>query len=346
MLGFLCACMAIDFKIKETFEATEADLVMEDGEMRQGDEANTPKRVRYSTISRLKSYERRMEADKVKPDDASMSLGNITEGLQAIDKYETNFAEQSLTVGEIGEQWDESKRKRDKVKPTTTVSATDESSKTLEDRFSYFLIVYLFPFWDALISRLPFGFLTIAVYDTFGKIIIVSVILFGYQIGRAVSQFIQVWKCDRTINYVLNGVAFVSYAALVAYIEIDDDGKMWFIPLLFTGSAETLAIQQLYLMGLFGTADDDNASLRNAVKKSHTGTGIGSAVAFLAASQVFSHFGVQGIAYLGFGIMVAKIVTNLLIDYLHHRKQKKEKRPAMLSQNYSNLFQSMLITDV
>ena len=142
--------------------------------------------------------------------------------------------------------------------------------------------------------------------------------------GRAISQCIQVWKCNTMINYSLNGVTFVAYLAFITYIKVVPDGKLWYIPFVFAGFAETLPIQQLYLLGLFGDADEDDLSLRHAVKASHTGTGVGSMAAFLSASQIYSRFGISGIAYLGMSIMILKVATNLQIDYLHYHNNTKK----------------------
>ena len=88
------------------------------------------------------------------------------------------------------------------------------------------------------------------------------------------------------------------------------------MPFALTGLAETLPIQQYYLMSHFGTSDGEDVNLRRAVKASHTGTGIGSMTAFIAASQVYSRFGVLGASYLDLSILSMKIMTNNLIDFL------------------------------
>lgn len=199
---------------------------------------------------------------------------------------------------------------------------SEEPSKNWGPLYAYFLIVYAFPFWDASISRLPFAFLTIAIANEF-SIVVAAAVLFGYQMGRAISQFIQVWRCDTVVNYVLNGITLAAYIAFVTYINVSPDGQLWFVPFIFAGLAETLPIQQLYLLGLFGDAEEDNMSLRHAVKASHTGTGIGSMAAFIAATQVYSRYGINGVAYLGLGIMLGKLATNLQIDYLHYHNKKR-----------------------
>jgi len=199
----------------------------------------------------------------------------------------------------------------------------NKKPKTWGTQYAYFLIVYAFPFWDAAVSRLPFAFLTVAIAQEF-DILLASLVIFAYQMGRAIAQCIQVWKCNTTINYILNGVTFFAYLAFITYIKVVPDGKLWYIPFVFAGFAETLPIQQLYLLGLFGDAEEDDMSLRHAVKASHTGTGVGSMAAFLSASQTYSRFGISGIAYLGMSIMILKVATNLQIDYLHYRSNHKK----------------------
>jgi hypothetical protein len=248
----------------------------------------------------------------------------------------------------------------------------DDNEETItfekESNLSYFLIVWIFPFWDALISRLPFSFLMICIVDPkydelncFGNfvdeelnelngfaekekmmIIYAGFILCAYQFGRAIAQQIQVRRCDTTINYVLNVIALLAYFAFAMIAQFSDT-RLWFVPIVFTGFAETLPIQQLYLVGLFGDGDGDERemSIRHAVQTSHTFTGAGSCLAFLVGSQIYNSFRIQGIAYLGLAIMVLKLATNLIIDYLHNQKEKKMKKDfRKRRESYSNLFES------
>ena len=50
-----------------------------------------------------------------------------------------------------------------------------------------FLVVHLFPFCDAALSRLPFAFLTIAIASS-SSILLASAVLCAYQMARAISQ--------------------------------------------------------------------------------------------------------------------------------------------------------------
>ncbi len=156
--------------------------------------------------------------------------------------------------------------------------------------------------------------MTVAIAKDF-SVELAAGILVAYQISRAISQFIQVSQCTAFTGYVLNVLALLTYVALVIYIEVLPDGKYWYIPFAFLGPAETLAIQQFYLIKLYGAdVHEDNMDLRHAVKASHTGTGIGSMAAFLTSSRVYAAYGIPGVSYLGLGIQAAKIVTNLMID--------------------------------
>jgi len=176
-------------------------------------------------------------------------------------------------------------------------------------------------------------------------IILAGVVLFAYQSMRAVAQSIQVWRCDTTINYVLNVIALLGYFAFAMIAQFSDT-RLWFIPIVFTGFAETLPIQQLYLMGLFADGDGDEGamSIRHAVQTSHTFTGAGSCVAFLAGSQIYDSFQIQGIAYLGLTVMVLKLATNIVIDVLHNKKEKKVKTTFRQdSATYMKVFESQRV---
>ena len=99
------------------------------------------------------------------------------------------------------------------------------------------------------------------------------------------------------------------------------DGNYWYVPFVFTGLAETLPIQQFYLMKHFGTSDGEDIYMRRAVKASHTGTGVGSMTAFIAASQIFSSFGIHGTSWLGLTFLSLKIMADILIHALFWIKE-------------------------
>ena len=69
-------------------------------------------------------------------------------------------------------------------------------------------------------------------------------------------------------------------------------------------------------MRLFENINDSYMKIRHAVKASHTGTGVGSMAAFVAASQIYSRFGIYGAAYLGLSIQLVKVITNVSIDWI------------------------------
>jgi len=188
----------------------------------------------------------------------------------------------------------------------------------------HFLIVHAFSFWDAAISRLPFAFLTIAISSS-NKLWVASVILFAYQMGRAISQSIQVWRCTPFVGYILNGLALITYIVLVTYLTFNPEGELWYIPFAFAGLAETLPIQQYYLVRLYNSFDDeDDMKVRHAVKASHTGTGVGSMAAFVVTSQIYSRFGLKAVSYFGLSVQIAKILTNIAIDMRCSRKSSGE----------------------
>ena len=126
------------------------------------------------------------------------------------------------------------------------------------------------------------------------------------------------------VGYVLNGCAFSVYAALVIYLHLFPDGDKWFIPFALAGLglAETLPVQQYYLIRMYGCTDGENIRVRKAVKTSHTGTGIGSMAAFLCASQIYDSYGISGVAYVGISIQAVKILTNVIIDLDYYLKNK------------------------
>ena len=184
-------------------------------------------------------------------------------------------------------------------------------------RLTYFLIVHAFPTFDTIIStRLPFAFLTVAVASHFSAAI-VSLVLVAYQISRAISQIVQAWRCTPATGYFLNGCGFCAYITLVVLIELYQDAEThWFtyIPFAFAGLAETLPTQQLYLGRMYGFSEGENIKVRRAVKASHTGTGIGSMVAFLAGPQIYQEYGLLGVAYFGVSIQMVKILTCMFLD--------------------------------
>lgn len=196
-------------------------------------------------------------------------------------------------------------------------SEEDEIIAEEEERLTtYFLIVHAFPTFDTIISRLPFAFLTVAVASHF-SVAIASLVLVAYQISRAISQIVQAWRCTPATGYFLNGCGFCAYITLVVLIELYQDAEThWFtyIPFAFAGLAETLPTQQLYLGRMYGFSEGENIKVRRAVKASHTGTGIGSMVAFLAGPQIYQEYGLLGVAYFGVSIQMVKILTCMVLD--------------------------------
>ncbi|MGB0424112.1 MAG: hypothetical protein ACPGED_07315 [Flavobacteriales bacterium] len=189
----------------------------------------------------------------------------------------------------------------------------------------HFLIVHAFSFWDAAISRLPFAFLTIAISSN-NNLWVASVILFAYQMSRAIAQSIQAWRCTPVIGYILNGLALITHIVLVTYLAVNPEGKLWYVPFAFAGLAETLPIQQYYLVRLYNSFDtEDDMRVRHAVKASHTGTGVGSMAAFVVTSQIYSRFGLKAVSYLGLSVQIAKILTNISIDLRYFRNSGGEK---------------------
>ena len=251
-------------------------------------------------------------------DNGSLDLEDST-GIDVTTKFPIRYAsQQTLNQEEIKE--DENNNDNDN---------NNNNKKSIEDQLAYLLIVYAFPFLDAAISRLPFAFLPIAIVDTLNSIPLAAIVLFGYQISRALAQLIQVWKCNTTVFYILNGITFAAYIAFTVYIEIVPNGTLWYIPFFFGGLTETFPVQQQYLTDFYGdkdNKDDDNENmkLRHAVKASHTGTGIGSMIAFISSSQMYKRFGLYGVSYLAFSIMCFKLTTNLAINYLHYRRHNNK----------------------
>merc|ERR1712238_85384 len=254
-----------------------------------------------------------------KEDNGSLDLEDSTRK-HATTKFLIRYAsQQTLNQDEIQEDEDDNNNNNN----------NDDKKKSIEDQLAYLLIVYAFPFLDAAISRLPFAFLPIAIVDTLNSIPLAAIVLFGYQMSRAFAQLIQVWKCNTTVFYILNGITFAAYIAFTMYIEILPNGTLWYIPFFFGGLTETFPVQQQYLADFYGgkdNNDDDNENmkLRHAVKASHTGTGIGSMIAFISSSQMYKRFGLYGVSYLAFSIMCFKVTTNLAINYLHYRRHNNK----------------------
>merc|ERR1711933_509106 len=151
-----------------------------------------------------------------------------------------------------------------------------------------------------------------------------SGVIFGYQMVRALSQYIQVLRCDGVVNYVLNGISLLGYTGFVLYMEFGDGGILWCIPLLFTSLSETMAYQQLCMLQYFdgvGISRDD-MTVRVAVKASWTAAGVAAVLSFIAASQLYEAFGLRGVAYAGLASMALKVAVIVQIDYLHFRKMK------------------------
>jgi len=179
-----------------------------------------------------------------------------------------------------------------------------------------FAIVHAFPTMDAFISRLPFAFLTIAIADQSGSLVVACLVLFSYQSCRAIGQSIQAWRINNAINYALTSVSVVAYSVVVAAVFTAPNVGWWFYPLIPTGLSETLAVQQFYLMRLL-TIDTDSSEgdwrMRELVKASHTGTGVGSAIAFVSSTACFTYWQEQGVGLLGLGVAVAKLVLVIAI---------------------------------
>jgi len=259
---------------------------------------------------------------------------NVESGSEESEDPPNDVESTDDSVNDPLEEFEESKPARGRMLNMRAGNDTEPPDEERKSGLGYFLIVLAFPFWDAVVSRLPFAFLTCALVEPYRddpvalppEIRKAAGILFGYQIGRAISQWIQVFKSNFVVNYSLNAVAFVGYIAMVIYAFAYPDGDKWFVPIMFTGFAETLPIQQQYMLGLFPDAEDDDTGLRNAVKKSHTSTGVGSMVAFLLASQTFYRSRIKGIAVLGLAIMISKVGTNLVIDYIHHQNEREYER--------------------
>lgn len=222
---------------------------------------------------------------------------------EAGSKYETNSSVQEMIAMEDGK----GRGQVDKEKVYKNVSSTD-----------YILIVNALAFWDAAVTRLPFAFLTIAI-SLNNKMWVATVILFSNQASRAVAQSIQVWHCKPVVGYILNSLALITYIFLVAYLYLNPEGSLWYIPFAFAGLAETLPIQQFYVMRLYNSLRDDDIIVRQALKASHTSTGIGSIATFIATSQVYSRLGLKAVSILALLFQSAKMLTNIIIDVRHNR---------------------------
>lgn len=180
------------------------------------------------------------------------------------------------------------------------------------------LVVQAFPIFDAFISRLPFAFMTIAITEGDGGKLVACGILFSYQSARAVSQYIQTCYLGAKICFALTSMALLGYAAMLTMLLTGIGADLWYIPIALTGLAETLPVQQYFLTRLFQVSVDSSEEVkdhvRELVKASHTGTGIGSAVAFFTSSQGYQTFGLQGVAILGLGVATLKLLTEVTIS--------------------------------
>ena len=302
-LGLLQRSLHDERIVNILIELKKEESSLDPGDNTQNDEAETDADTTMNVLNHVKEKE---EEDSLDLEDNTRD----NEAVESLIRYQNQW-ELDQIEGEKGKNDD------------------DNPKKSFDDQLAYLLIVYAFPFWDGAISRLPFAWLTIAVLDMLGSISLAALVIFGYQMSRAFGQSIQAWKCNTTVNYILNGIAFTAYIIFVIYIEVIPDGTLWYIPFFFAGLAETLPVQQQYLIAFFGDEDaideeKDDMKLRHAVKASHTSTGIGSMTAFVLSSQMSQRFELYGVAYLGVSIMCLKLITNLVIDYLlYRRKQQK-----------------------
>jgi len=180
------------------------------------------------------------------------------------------------------------------------------------------LVVLVFPVLDAFVSRLPFAFMTIAITESAEGKLTACAALFSYQSARAVSQYIQTCCIGPRVCFALTFVALVAYAAMLIMLWTDVSAKLWYVPIALAGLAETLPVQQYFLIRLLQVSEDSSEELKNRarelVKQSHTGTGIGSAVAFFGSSRCYQAFGLYGVAVLGFGVASLKLLTEATIS--------------------------------
>lgn len=180
------------------------------------------------------------------------------------------------------------------------------------------LVIQAFPIMDAFISRLPFAFMTIAITEGAGGKLIACGVLFSYQSARAVSQYIQTCYTGAKICFALTAVGLFGYATMLTMLLTGLGADLWYIPIALTGLAETLPVQQYFLTRLFQVSVDSSEEVkdhvRELVKASHTGTGIGSAVAFFTSSQGYQTFGLHGVAILGLGVASLKLLTEVTIS--------------------------------
>jgi len=189
-----------------------------------------------------------------------------------------------------------------------------------------FLVVHGLSFMDAFISRLPFAFLTLAIVDQTGEVWIASVVLLSYQSGRAIGQWIQTFGAYGITNFLLTSVSVVCYAGLVTARLIDPKFEHWFYFMIPTGLSETLPVQQHYLSRLMQVDTDSQIGqtiMRRYVKKSHTGTGVGSAAAFITSAYAMGVFKVLGVGFLGLGVAVLKLLLVVVIECMLPRQVKR-----------------------
>jgi len=179
-------------------------------------------------------------------------------------------------------------------------------------------VVQAFPIFDAFVSELPFAWMTIAITEGAGGKLVACGILFAYQSARAVSQYIQTCCIGAKVCFLLTSMALLGYAVVLTMLLTGLGADLWYIPIALTGLAETLPVQQYFLTRLFQVTSDSSEEVkdqvRELVKQSHTGTGIGSAVAFLTSSQTYQAFGLYGVAILGLCVASLKLLTEFTIS--------------------------------
>mmetsp|Transcript_21026 Transcript_21026/g.46328 ORF Transcript_21026/g.46328 Transcript_21026/m.46328 type:complete len:597 (+) Transcript_21026:42-1832(+) len=199
--------------------------------------------------------------------------------------------------------------------PSPSAEVSARVSKGPErPKWLFFAIVHAFSMLDAALSRLPFVFLAVAVAEE-SSVFVATAVLAVYQLSRALSQGLQMYRCDSLVNYALTSWAVVAYLTMLVYVLADDTPSHWYFLVMLTGVAETLPVQQHFLLKMFSNARPEDARhVNEAVKASHTATGIGSALAFLSAPQLYTHWGLSGVGLLGVSISVMKLIVSLAIQ--------------------------------
>jgi len=111
------------------------------------------------------------------------------------------------------------------------------------------------------------------------------------------------------VSVVAYGLILLNQVAVPAF-------QFWFLLVVPTGFSETLPVQQHYLERLLrinGKSSESQEVMRTYVKKSHTGTGVGSAVAFFTCALVYSKFQVFGVGMLGEAVALCKVLLSVVI---------------------------------